>query len=61
MRGINVSQVVDLFELEFREFSNAVGYSVDVEVAYYITQGILGVFGYIMCLYMRFWKCIVKV
>ena len=61
LRGVDVSRVVDLFEFIFGEFTNAVGHSVDVEMAYYIAHGVFGVLGYIMSSYIRFWKCIIKV
>ena len=59
-RCINVSRVVDLFEVESGEFSNGLRYCVNVEMVYYIAEGFVRVLGDIVFPYIRFGKCVIK-
>ena len=61
LRGIDVCVVVDLVVLVFMEWVYTPWYSVNVEMGDYIGQGIFRVLSYIMCLFIRFQKCIIKV
>ena len=60
-RDINVSRIVDLFKFESGEFLNGVRYFINVEMGYYIAEGIVRDLGNIVFPYIRFWKCIIKV
>ena len=60
-QSIDVSQVVDLFKFESGEFSNGLRYFIDVEMGYYIAEGVVRNLSDIMFPYIRFRKCIIEV